>query len=250
MLFENEKWIEGLEGRYAVNTEGEVLSYINKRLVLAGGLGMNNDRTKRTYRTFTYKTSGKQQNLYFHKCVAIAFIPNPENKPFVNHRDGNKQNNKVSNLEWVTASENSQHAWSTGLMQPAKDYFENYDTFVRVDVQREEVIDYYLQSGMIPLSLCQATLDKYLMSYDFKRNHIPPEMEGVTIKSGSHFNEWCFRFSVMSLIDNYNYSLSELSRKTGLDTTAISRIKNKVRWTDCWSLYDKYKNDVWYNPLI
>ena len=67
-------------------------------------------RTGKGYLRTTLQKDGKQKQDYIHRIVAKNFIPNPENKPTVNHIDGNKDNNRVSNLEWATYRENNIHA--------------------------------------------------------------------------------------------------------------------------------------------
>jgi len=61
------------------------------------------------------------KTVYQHRLLALAFIPNPENKPCVNHIDGNGSNNSIDNLEWNTYSENNQHAHDTRLNGRRKD---------------------------------------------------------------------------------------------------------------------------------
>lgn len=67
------------------------------------------------YKFVTLHYDGEQKRAYVHRLVAEAFVPNPEGKPTVNHKDGDKSNNLSTNLEWATYKEQSDHSDSTGL---------------------------------------------------------------------------------------------------------------------------------------
>lgn len=69
------------------------------------------------YLRVNLKRSGKQITMLVHRAVAEAWLPNEDSRPCVNHIDGDKTNNARQNLEWVTYSQNAQHAWTMGLVK-------------------------------------------------------------------------------------------------------------------------------------
>ena len=99
------KWVK-INDFIEVSNFGEVKSHgkIIKGEITSGG-----------YRRVHVSHKGVQYKFLVHRLVAEAFILNPNRLPEVNHIDGNKQNNSVDNLEWCTRSQNTSHAFKTGL---------------------------------------------------------------------------------------------------------------------------------------
>lgn len=118
-----EEWrdITGYEGLYQVSNLGRVRSldrYVESKIICKSfikGKILNTSFQKNGYVVITLSKSGKRKQFKIHRLVAQAFISNFENKPEVNHKDGDKTNNCSDNLEWVTRKENNQHAFDTGL---------------------------------------------------------------------------------------------------------------------------------------
>ena len=110
-----EEWLDmiGYEGLYQVSNLGEVRA-LPKPGYKKGGI-LKQSKDKHGYMRIRLSKNNQKSTVSIHRAVALAFIPNPENKSCVNHIDGNKSNNHVSNLEWVSYKENIEHADRTGL---------------------------------------------------------------------------------------------------------------------------------------
>jgi hypothetical protein len=112
-----EKWkpIAECNGIYYISDHGRVKSYKFGREVILKPLLKGRENHQYMAVNISYLTGAKLSKI--HRLVALSFIPNPENKPQVNHKDGNKYNNHIDNLEWNTSKENSRHAWDSGLCE-------------------------------------------------------------------------------------------------------------------------------------
>lgn len=111
--------IPGLEGLYEINLAGQVRS-LPRIVVSRGGTRSTGRRLLKGrllngYPSFSVRVEGINRQMSVHRALATIFIANPDNKPHINHLDGNKANFALSNLEWCTHQENMRHAFDSGL---------------------------------------------------------------------------------------------------------------------------------------
>ena len=117
-MMEQEQWkpIQEFNGEYEVSNLGRVRSM--KRYYGVVGRIMPQTIQRTGYYAVTFHMNNKAYCRKVHRLVIEAFTPNPDSLPCINHIDGNKLNNHVSNLEWCTYQANMQHAVRTGLTHP------------------------------------------------------------------------------------------------------------------------------------
>ena len=115
---------------YEVSNLGRIKNSISKKILRA--------TIKSGYHNISLTNNNSKKTLKVHRVVAIAFIPNPENKSDVNHKDKDKLNNKLSNLEWMTRKENNSHKSQTLIYKSNKN-----KPLLRIDKDTNEIIEKY-----------------------------------------------------------------------------------------------------------
>lgn len=123
-MIKNWKDIEGYEGLYRVSDIGQVMSYSRQKtqwsskVVFSISEKIIKPQLRGFYLNVVLHKNNKRVCISIHRLVAQAFILNPENKSTVNHKNGNKVDNRVENLEWATQAEQVQHSYRTQLQKP------------------------------------------------------------------------------------------------------------------------------------
>jgi hypothetical protein len=118
-MYETWKAVEGYGNNaftYFVSNKGKIRRVLHVGIIFKIKIYSHNG-----YEIVSLLRNDKKESCLLHRIIATTFIENPLNKPQVNHKDGKKSNNNVSNLEWVTAKENVNHAYDHWLIRLGED---------------------------------------------------------------------------------------------------------------------------------
>lgn len=147
--------LKGYEDSYQISDSGRI--FTKRRLIgnqIYYGKELVPQLTEDGYLKVTLSKNCKCKRFYLHRLVALQFIENPDNLPQINHKDGNKLNNEVSNLEWCTKETNQNHAVRTGLIQRGADR-------PSAKLTENQVLEIYKLKGVLK---AQDIADKYGVS--------------------------------------------------------------------------------------
>lgn len=152
------KKLEGFDFDYYVTKDGRVWTDCRKNGIERF---MKIQTSKDGYKCVGLRIDGKQKLFRVHRLVAMAFIPNPENKPYINHIDGNRTNNNVENLEWCTQKENVDHAinvlgrWSQSEKQSRASQLTGYKNRHLTMKEAREIRELYASGKYSSLKLAK-----------------------------------------------------------------------------------------------
>lgn len=171
-----EKWKEvpGTNGRLFVSDLGRVKSFLRDK---EDGLILKCTEDKKGYLRLRVTLDREKFSYKVHRLVAEAFVSNPDGKPQVNHKDGNKKNNVAENLEWVTNAENAQHAMGHGLWRGVLDASRKVN-----ETRKTPVIAENATTGEI---LCFDSVSN--AERHFKSRHISDVLNGKRAKAAGHY---------------------------------------------------------------
>jgi hypothetical protein len=213
--------------KYAVTLCGKVYSIKSKKFLSAG-------LSKRGYLTVNLYQDGEGKTFPVHRLVAMAYLDNPDNLPVVNHKNGDKTDNRVSNLEWCTQKDNILHAVETGLQKPI-----DYDEMRHLSDDEAHEVCSLLDSGFRVKDICS------LLGYS--QNTVS------RIKAGITYKEISAEYNFSSVPSSYRISVQKVTRicealQEGLGVSKIikkfntthymvTKIKKREKYTEISNSY-------------
>jgi hypothetical protein len=158
---EGENWLPviGYEGKYLVSNMGRVRT-ISENSIAKNQSILSQHNHRKGYKIVSLWNGVRQNTFKVHRLVAIAFISNPMNLPEVNHKFGDKTDNRASQLEWVTSGDNQRHAYSIGLSKSKKGSNNGRNV-----IDENSVIDIYKSKETLPMLAKKYNVSKSCISH-------------------------------------------------------------------------------------
>lgn len=233
-IYENQKT------QYAISNDGKVKNEKTGKEL--------KQQTQNGYCHVTLSINKKPKRFRVHRLVALTFIPNPDNKSFVNHKDGNRQNNTVENLEWVTSSENTKHAIKNGLTTSSR---KRAVVQYSMDGQRmmtfNSLSEASKQTGVGQPKITLACQRKRRSAGDYQWRYADDKQDVIKIEkkwfSGKKVAQCDEDFNVIAIYDSYTAAAKAVN---GTES-AISRIcsgTNQRHKGYRWKIVDEIVQDI------
>lgn len=233
--------IDNQETNYEINDIGEVRNKNTKRIL--------KQQIQNGYCHCTLSVNKKPKRCRIHRLVAQTFIDNPNNKEYVNHKDGNRQNNNVENLEWVTPSENAQHAIAAGLKtkQGRKRPVVQYSMDGQQMMVFNSLAEAERQTGVRQSKITLACQRKRRSAGDYQWRYADDVQDVVAIEkkwfAGKKVAQCDEDFNIIKIYNSYN----EAARAVNGSSSAISRIcsgTNQRHKGYRWKLVEEIVQDI------
>ena len=230
---------KGKETNYLINNKGNIYSLNYK---MSGKVKKMKQFNHKGYRVCNITIDGKFHKLLVHRLVAENYVPNPDNKPKVNHKDGNKSNNNYKNLEWVTQKENMEHASKNGLMSPR---FGEKNGKSKITKKQAKSISKMLEKNKLSISeIADAnnttrgvvysikygyTWKEVSKKYKVENHHVQPKRNITNRKSPVFLTEDDVILICESL-ENSDLTVLEISEIYGISKTKVESILYRTSW--------------------
>lgn len=237
------KWkpiiIDGQSTRYEVSDSGLVMNTITNKILSPGFNGKG-------YPGVSIFVGKKRCTNLIHRLVAKAFISNPDGKLTVNHKDGDKTNNTVNNLEWMTHKENIQHAWETGLATPRFGDNSNASKYTEYEIQQVCQLLEENKLTNVEISLETGVSESIVSKVKIKNcwTHISDEYDipdpisnpkGSDHPASKYTNDQIHQ--VCKLLEEGKNTKLNIAKITGVGNDTISMILHRKSWTNISSDY-------------